>query len=122
MEDYGEMVRGARYPPGDDPVTVTITKPSGWPVLAPLWTWELLISRTLRDGTPDLTIASASAAVVGTVMTLTFVGTPAETATAPDSTKPCFNVDVRSTDGAGVPSIWKCVRGTVNVRDYAGEG
>ena len=96
-----------------------LTRSTGW-AGADAWTWELLLSRTLRAGTPDLTLTADSVAEDGTELTLTFHATPVETATLPD--KHAFAIELKSTDGAAVVSYWDAAQGRALVRSAAGEG
>jgi len=124
MQDYtpdSSIVRGSRWPPAGDVLTVEITNTGGWAAGADGWTWSLCLSRTRRGGTPDLEIEADSAALNGTVMTLTFTATSAETAALPAG-KGRFNVEIKSDDGAGAVSYYDCVAGTASVRDSDGEG
>jgi hypothetical protein len=123
-QDYtanADIVRGSRWPPADDNITIQITKSSGWPASADSWTWTMVLSRTTRGGTADLEIEADSASVDGNVLTLTFHATSAETAALPAG-KGRYYVEVKSDDGADGVSYYDCVAGTANVRDAAGEG
>ena len=121
QDAWGEIVRGSRWPPANDPFTIEITNTNGWPVGADSWTWEVLLSRAVAGSTPDLTL-TASAGLDGNVLTLTFNATPAETAALPGGGRTKFYVDVRSTDGSGVVSYYDVVQGYAWARDPAGQG
>jgi hypothetical protein len=128
---YDDIVRGGRWPAAGDALTVQITNDSGWPAGADGWLWELLLSRTLRGGTPDLALAADSVSVADDVLTLTFHAAPDETLSLPGSGRQQFYVEVRSTEGGGttttgsgeppVVSYYDCVQGTAVVRNPAGE-
>ena len=126
LQDYtedGDIIRGSRWPPAEDVLTVEITNTGGWPAGADGWIWSLALSRTARGGTPDVELTADSADVAGNVLTLTFHATSAETAALPAG-KGRFYVEVKSDDGddPAVVSYYDCVAGTANVRDAAGEG
>ncbi len=121
MENYGEIVRGSRWPAGDDSLTVTLTKSSGWPAGAASWTWKLLLSQNRSGGSPDLELTAASATISGTSLTLVFHATDEQTATLTGSGKTRCWVDLQS-DNAGDIGVWPAAAGYVIVRDAVGEG
>jgi len=123
MENYtgnGSIVRGSRWPPADDSLTVTLTKSSGWPDGADSWTWSLLLSRTWAGGDADLTLTADSVTIDGDELTATFHATPAETAALPGAGRTTYRVDLKSDDGAGDVSYYDVVQGEADVRDYSG--
>ena len=127
MKDYterAEIIRGSRWPPGAGFVTVRLHCSEGW-AGADEWTWELLLSRTLRAGTPDVVLEADSAAEDGedaTWFIVQFHATHTQTSALPETKNRTFHVDIQSTDGEGVPSLWDVVEGTALVRSPAGEG
>ena len=123
MIDYtenGEIVRGSRWPAGDDDVTITITKSTGWPAAAASsWVWKLCLASRRSGGAADLELTASSKTINGTSISLAFSASAAETATLPGSGSKQFDVDLKSTDGAEV-SIWDALQGKAKVRDAAG--
>jgi len=125
MTDYGnnlELVRGSQWPPGEQSKAIKLTRSSGWTSGEDTWTWELLFSRSLSGGTPDLAVEAYSVTSDSTTLTLLFKLTEEDTAALPGGTKQKFYVDLRSTDGSGNVSIWDEAQGYIRVRDAAGQG
>ena len=121
-KDYTELddiVRGSRWPPAEDVLTLEITNTGGWPGGADGWDWSLLLSRTRRGGAVDLELDAQSVSVAGNVLSATFFATDDETDSLPAG-KGRYYVEVKS-DNAGDVSFYDCVAGTANVRDAAGE-
>ena len=126
LQDYtddGDIIRGSRWPPAEDVVTVSITNTGGWPAGAAAWDWSLLLSRTWRGGTVDLELDAQDVDIVGNVLSATFFATSAKTAALPAG-KGRYAVEIKSDDGGDPASVsfYDCVAGTANVRNAAGEG
>ncbi len=115
--NYGYMTRGSLWPEGGAVLTIRMRRSSGW-VGAAAWTWTFMISRDRLGGTPDLTLASASVSVSGTVLTLTFVATHVETATLITTGRHYGEVH---SDAAGLPSDWHDTLGKLEVVDAVGQ-
>ena len=118
----GEIIRGSYWPPGGDVLTLVLTRSTGW-VGADGWTWELVLSRTIRGGDPDLELEAASVTVDGTHLTLTVRATDDETAGLPKTNNRTFAVELRSTsdDDPAEVSYWDAAQGIAMVRSPAGE-
>lgn len=115
--NYGYMTRGGLWPEGGAVLTIALTRSTGWAGAA-AWTWTLRISRDRLGGTPDLTLTSASAVVVSTVMTLTFVATAAETDSLPETGR--YYVQVHSKTGIAT-SFYHDTLGKLEVVDGVGQ-
>ena len=123
MKDYtekGEIVRGGRWPSANGTSAVLLTNSEGWPDGSDGWTWQLILSQNIRGGTPDLSLTSASAAIVEGKMLLTFFATATQTAALPGISKQIFNVELKSINGDDV-NYYDPLQGTANVRDPVGE-
>jgi hypothetical protein len=108
------IIRGSKWPPADDVVTVTVTKGSGWPGGSDSWTWELAFAT--RGGTSVLDATSASAGISGNDMVLTFSLTVAQTALLVGGKPATYKVELKSTNGA-VVSYYDDLAGEARVRD-----
>ncbi len=118
----GDIVRGGRWPPADDSISVTVTKSSGWPVGAGAWTWKLRLSRQRAGGAADLELTSDGAEIDGSDIVLTFHATSAQTAALPGAGRTKLAVQLYSDDGAGVVSQYPPGAAYAYVSDPAGEG
>ena len=123
-----DVVRGGEWPPGGAPLTVTLTRATGW-TTEDEWTWALCFSRLNAGGTPDLVVTAATVSIGDNedagdneVLTLTFYLTAAETLALGGDTKQLFRVDLRSTDASDHLSYWDVVQGTATVRGASGQG
>jgi len=126
MSDYtpaspGDIIRGSRWPPAEDYCEVRIENEGGWPAGADGWDWDMLLSRTQRGGTPDLTLDAEHVSLDGDWIIARFHADDSETATLP-ATRGLFFVEIKSTDGGGGVHFYDVVAGTAQVRNAAGEG
>lgn len=122
-----EVVRGSRWPPGDDDLSIKLIKSSGWPAAAHdgTWTWTLSFHQELKGGTPDMVLTSITASLDGVDLVLTFRALPADTAALSGEARKKFYVDLESNDGGaggGVDSYYDQAQGYAWVRDWAGPG
>lgn len=115
--NYRYMTRGSLWPEGGAVLTIAMTRSTGW-AGAGAWTWTLRISRDRLGGIPDLTLTSASAVVAGTVMTLTFAATVAETTALPETGR--YYVQVHSATGIAI-SFYHATLGPLEVVDGVGQ-
>ena len=125
--DPDMIVRGSRWPPAEDLVTVAILNAGGWPVDVEDWEWFLHLSRSPRGDPSDLVLDANTVALAANTVTLTFFATAAQTLQLPhirQGEPRMFYVDVRSVDPdeADETSFYDCVSGFAWVRNYAGEG
>lgn len=121
------IIRGSRWPPAEDVVTVQITNTAGWPADADDWDWYLHISRSPRGDPSDLVLTAITVAILGNVLILTFFATDVQTLTlrhVAQGEPRMHYVSIRSTDpdDGDAASFYDCVSGFAWVRNYAGEG
>lgn len=126
--DSGPIIRGSVWPPGDDSLTVSITKSSAWSAAAAdgTWSWSLLLSRAQLGGTADVsvsasTVTRSTGTTTNDTINVTFDLTEANTTAIPGSGAEDIYVEVESTDGSGNTSTWDVVQGTAQVRDATGQ-
>lgn len=103
MKKYTEeepIIRGSRWPPGEDDVTLTVTHPSGWPADADTWTWELRVAQNNADEV-DVTLEASSASIDGNDITLLFHATPTNTADILGSGRTIVRIELVSYSGDG---------------------
>ncbi len=117
----GAIVRGSRWPPANDNLTVRVTKSSGWPAGSNSWIWELLLSRSLSGGISDLTLTGSNKSITDNILSMDFYATPAQTAALEGSPDMIFRVELKS-NNSGEISYYASLQGSARVRDYAGEG
>ena len=122
-EDSGPIVRGSRWPVAGGTTEVTLERSAAWPATVEAWDWEMLLSSSILGGTPDVTLTAVAVSEADDVVTLTFSATPTQTALvgAVGDGKVTAGVDIKSTDGDGVVSIYSDMHGTADVRDAVGE-
>jgi len=118
--DSEEIVRGGRWPAGSGWITCTLTKSGGWPDDVESWTWSLLLAPAQAGGAADLEIEADSVSLSGTTLTVKFVATPTQTATLPGTGRTKFYVELKSTDGSGLVSVYDQFEGYAWVRTRAG--
>ncbi len=112
------VVRGSRWPPGEDVLTLVITKSTNWPADADTWTWKLLFAEqgAAAGATPEVELTAASASVSSAVITLTFFMTVAQSAVLTGEGKAVKRVELVSEDGA-VVSYYYDMTGLATVYD-----
>ncbi len=109
------IIRGSRWPPGEDVLTMVITKSTNWPADADTWTWTLAFAER-GDDSADAELEAASVSVSDAVLTLTFSMTGAQSAALPGSGKVILRVELVSVDGA-VTSYYYDMTGEATVYD-----
>lgn len=124
--DPDVIIRGSRWPPAEDDVSVAILNSAGWPADADDWDWYMHISRSPRGDPSDLVLDADTVNLAANTITLTFHATAVQTLTLPhvqQGDPRQFYVDIRSVDGdTDEVSFYDCVSGFAWVRNYAGEG
>lgn len=114
------VVRGFDWPTESTYLPITLRRLAGDWEGADIWLWDLLISRNMHGGTPDLVVPSYSAVIASMDLNLSFVITGAQSILLPGVGPVTYCVDLRSTDGADV-KIWTPAAGTIMARDPVGE-